>query len=1197
MTSVPLRRPFSRFLVAASLLVGVSACGSSDDSGRQRNSALEDCIPADDGSLPDGCIPEDNGQGQKVDCEAQWDPSTNAVTLCTDFRKIEIRQRKANGQPVGQAETVESDAGANAVQVELKNGAESIDVAVWTANAGGNLRKAGSVSFTAAEGERKTFSYMPDASTDGTPTPDTDASGDDQSVTTDPGTPEETTTTVDESTTTTEAEQTTTTAPEEPTTTTSEPGGGESPDTSLPPLLVEREECFARWNAATTTFETCRVFDAVTVAVYGRDGRFIKRFDAENASQLTLDAETAGRMAYAYASVGTLMDGGTKEVLPVSRAREWMTFSDPGEDKMDSFLLESTTQPELRMEAETRDVQLSHSPSSDAGTDVIVVDTQYGDSFLPTTQVVLQSGSAVGVGFVAVPAAVSHPWRIYVQNEFGMLSLAGSGVFRTDQPSPTISISDFSLVPLAAIKMETDSVSIDTGVTMNPENWEGDECADSQPVLFTNPVSPAKRNKVTITLDADCSSQDGIAGVLVADSTLLMVRGLFDSIVWGSTFSTRYLNSIEETLYLPSGGYSIYYFQVLPSAFRVDGMDYEVNAAGTEPSCAAPELGISTDDRIATLTGCTGIVNLTAGAMPLSPGENDFAGTRYVDLYFDGNTLSLTGVEAGWWTVSVMGGRWQFVLADFALCISECGLQGSPGSVDTSSLAESGKMTVSNPDCATLDDRLGVEAEFSYWSTSTYMRSRPDRAYRMQSADGDDGFNQGFPASFGTRATSPGELLVVASCSRGGYDEQTNYRSLESVSVNLVDGSAVSATVPSNDNIADAADVTGASSATVNLVNATVEPGESFGSFIGWTSTADSFQTVWLKFTATADGEFEIRTPGTDVFDIAAALTVFKKDEQNRLGFVTTNLSLAKWVLAMEMLCCSEEDLVSYATGISFNVRTGSTYYVQALLPVYTPDEVTIEFSAPEPDTWVAPSTTETPEDTGTTEPAVTSTAPEPEQTTTSAPATTTSAPDTTTPSATTTEPGSPAPTDNAGGSEPSTTVPAGGAPGDAAVVEDIKRFIKDGTANESAPVLAPAGDAPATIEVRETTDTITVSIQDLVASVTKSGVALDPSAPILVSTGGGKLVALSQRRASVTLPVVGTRDRKITVVATDANGERVTDTITVKKSAKPLALLAGEQDDTGGFPLLPVVLVLVVLLAGGAFVALRRRTNGTVAP
>jgi len=68
-------------------------------------------------------------------------------------------------------------------------------------------------------------------------------------------------------------------------------------------------------------------------------------------------------------------------------------------------------------------------------------------------------------------------------------------------------------------------------------------------------------------------------------------------------------------------------------------------------------------------------------------------------------------------------------------------------------------------------------------------------------------------------------------------------------------------------------------------------------------------------------------------------------------------------------------------------------------------------------------------------------------------------------------------------------------------------------------------------------------------------------------------------------------------VVATDANGERVTDTITVKKSAKPLALLAGEQDDTGGFPLLPVVLVLVVLLAGGAFVALRRRTNGTVAP
>jgi len=69
----------ARLALAGTLLVTLAACGGNDDSSRQRNAALE-CIPDEQGNLPDGCIPDGGEQGQKLDCDAQWDPASGPTS-------------------------------------------------------------------------------------------------------------------------------------------------------------------------------------------------------------------------------------------------------------------------------------------------------------------------------------------------------------------------------------------------------------------------------------------------------------------------------------------------------------------------------------------------------------------------------------------------------------------------------------------------------------------------------------------------------------------------------------------------------------------------------------------------------------------------------------------------------------------------------------------------------------------------------------------------------------------------------------------------------------------------------------------------------------------------------------------------------------------------------------------------------------
>ena len=153
-----------------------------------------------------------------------------------------------------------------------------------------------------------------------------------------------------------------------------------------------------------------------------------------------------------------------------------------------------------------------------------------------------------------------------------------------------------------------------------------------------------------------------------------------------------------------------------------------------------------------------------------------------------------------------------------------------------------------------------------------------------------------------------------------------------------------------------------------------------------------------------------------------------------------------------------------------------------------------------------------------------------------------------------------------------------------------MQKLVADGVRTEPEPVLAPAGDEPARVEVREDAQTVTVTMQDLVASVTKSGASLDPNARILVSTNGGRRTVVSRVRENVTLPVsraAGVQSISVTAVAPD--GTVTESSIKVSKSVP--ALQPAEGDGSGsGFPVLPVGAAVIAALCAGAFLTLRRR-------
>ena len=1320
----------ARLALAGTLLVTLAACGGNDDTGRQRNSALE-CIPDEQGNLPDGCIPDGGNNENRADCEAQWDPASGAVTLCADFRKIEVTQKDDKGEKI-ETGVAESDTGANAVQIDLIPGAVSFDVDVWTRNPSGNLRKAGSVSFEAATGERKTFAYTLDAA-DTTPTtaapeevdnelvmgydfynveqsvdvsglkpsdkvefvvsyrlnPVTpgddwlnidmiayDAAGNDVGYSSEFNYPmrdtlaktdgwqelkasingsalkdarrivvlmkghdkgeqsgghkgpritsaelringeiknanpgfelgtndwsvresgfmdcstsdgprpcvtamgfeqaftEPTSTTVPDAG---EPGETTTTgapAPEETTTTTEAPQDEPTPTTVLPPLLVEREACTMNWVAAERTFVACRSFAAMKVAVYAEDGTYVGSADSSDSDRIVLDETKATAMRWAYFSVGTDI-GLAGQALPVSRAREWMSFEDPGVDGSTGFLLDPEGQPELRIESSTEEIAIYNDEA--AGGQVELGVANYG-----MYAFYLEAGGSIASNRVTIPAGPAgrgYPWRVYMMNEFGMLSLVGSGTHPGDRSVVAATVNIIETEALGLIRVSVgDDIVID-GLLGDVQ--EGAECANSQPVLFTDPNSPSGSNKVRLSFDTDCTATNGVAGLAIVDLGSLMDDGFWPSLVWGNFVSTRYSNRIEETVFLPNGTYSIFFFQMFPDNFRLSGIDYAVDASTAARECGDPELVVSDDKKSARFTGCSNAARINTYAYPLSGATGtNFNGQSERDLATNDIVVNLEGLGEGWWGVDLVTGRWGISISSFAVCVESCGIDKGEETVDTSELAASGRIKISDPKCSDLEAL--VPDNESTWRSSyaaVFVKSSGGGAHRLVHENSRN--PESFPYTSTARTGVPGEILLSTYCEKFTWQGDTPEVAYSST-LTIVDASAMTAVRPANDDFAAALDVTGASTVQVDLMNATEEENEPNVS--GFFDAPDAWlATSWLTFTAPGDGEMVLRSSAPDSEDFTAGITVYRKDANGRLGVVASNISIANYILLVEFGMGNFEDFDS----VTFNVRAGEKYWVQLSSPGVWADTSVITLEPPTEENWVALPTT-------TTEPGATTTTEEP-ATTTEPPATTSPATSTTTSTEvvdvtttvaeeapSTTE--APAPTD--------TTVPAGPVTPQQLVTEGIKELVKEGSRNEPAPVLAPEGEQPQRVEVREDALSVTVSMQDLVASVTKSGVVLDPTAPIVVRSGNSRPRVFSPSRRSVTLPIAPDGSAQdIGVIATDADGKTVTATIQVAKTVKPLVAVGG-TDDGGGFPVVPAVAALLALIAAAAGAAMMR--------
>ena len=1366
----------TRLFLAAALLATMASCGSSDDGTRQRNSSLE-CEAMVDGTVPDGCNPSSNGGENRVECDAQWDPTTSVVTLCDNFAKVEVAQKGNKGKALNAGDIAEAPGGVNAVQVDLLDGAESLEITVYTRNPAGEVRKAGEVEFETDKTDSKSFMYLRDAEvSSSTTTPDVDnelvfgfdqhdveqsvdttapgisrfskktkakltleyrlngvspesnvlavtlnaydsadallssvttsvdatkrGAGDadewseleatlkgdfmssttrigivitgkdgaansggqagprvtsavlkagdktinanpdfddltaswsvaggsfsecsttngaspcvtnapfesafttdatDESTTTLPngaGIPEETTTTVDDTGTTVE-EETTTTIDE---TTTTVGDDQESEQTLVPPLLVQRDDCAFEWKAQDRRFVACDVFRAIKVAVYGADGRYVGSASSENSDYVDITTELTTSMKYVYYSLGREFST-AKGSLVLSQAREWMTVADTAQDVKDSFLMDSKNNPTLREDGSPETLTLV--PSVITGKSE--VEWFIDGSGLSANQLVVEVNGRGYPNSVTVPLEDSYDLRVYASNEFGFYDYVAGGTATSTESSVNLNAQLQAAGGLGVLKVNSDSESV--AVVDPGEFVEGDieECAGAQPILFTNPNSPSRSNRVTISLDSDCSSVNGILAVAVVRNDLFDEDGDFAmSVAWWNVSSTRYSSRMTETIYLPDGKYSIYFFN--PDTYFIKGIDYQVDSGGSNNACTEMSLRIDADRGLGIVEGCDALASITATAVSMAPGTTDSTDDSErtePDIETTGAAIELSTVPDGWWQVAVLD-RQQTVMGGlFALCVRSCETPSSDSvTADTSALASSGIVTVADTTCTTLKDRSADLDEPNFGQGMVaFLQDDEDHAPRAAWVDLDMlDENESLTGSFTARFSRPGlRAYLATSCVASGTPKTEGAPDgYMSNGLATVDVSSAPRIVSVNDRIEDATDITGAAEVTLQQLGATLEDDEPLAGLSSLLFDRSLITTTWLKFTAPTTSRVKLSIPVTDdagFEPITSGLTVYRKNNSGQLGFVSTNMSVAQliWMEATDEISGVEQTLTE-ATAQEINVQSGVTYYVQVvgITMLRHPEKLLVssvdreEWSAADIGNILSSTTVAdggTTDTTGPSNDSTPDTTPAPDSTV--SPSTTGVVPTTTVDSPVSTEQpvGTDAPTTSQSppatdGKDDATTTTV--APGtNQKVTDGMMDLIQNGSRNETLPLLA--GDGVPTIEARKDAQTVTIAMSDVVASVSKSGAVVNPRSRIVVTTKAGRRIAVSQKLNSITVPVVGAfgnQDIKVTAYATD--GKELTANIVVKKSLAPLVKVKTPANKMSSRIIALVALLLLVIL------------------
>lgn len=1024
-----------------------------------------------------------------------------------------------------------------------------------------------------------------------------------------PSSVDDTTTTVEETTTT--VEDTTTTVAESPT------------ETIVPPLLVPREDCYMTWDPADRTFTTCHDFAEIKVAAYGADGRYVGTESATDGDTVTIPQATANLMRYAYYSVGSKLSTSASGNLVVSQAREWMTISNNGQAVTNAFQMEPSDRPAIRIDGYYESADLKSRVSTDGKTVTWYADKMSGFE----NTLVLEVNGVSDADSVTVPVTTSYTYRIFANNEFGLFDYVGGGVTSTDKTpiEMDLQVGDSGGLGMVKVNVEANlvgSVQPEDFMDVNPA-----ECAGSQPILFTNPNSPSGNNRVTITLDSDCSSVNGILAVAVIRiDDFKNGKDFEESLAWWNVSSTRYSSRISETIYLPDGHYSIMYFN--PDTYFLKGIDYTVDTGGRADACKETALRIDRSSNLAVVEGCDVLAAIDVTAYPLEPGQFDKSSEesrREPDIKTSGAAIELSTLPPGWWDVQVWDRQQKVLGGVFALCAESCDMNPSADLVvDTSSLSTTGKAKVTDTACPKLESKSDImDIGYRDESMLAYLQTDADHAPRGAWADGHymeegDPFTGVFEAQF----SRPGSrILITTNCAVDGELKNTaegedSGASFVSRGLVALDAPDIPTIKPENDNFSAASDISGASEVTMNQVGATLEPGEQLAGLNAFVIDRSLITSTWLKFTASDTTRLRLSLPQIDDLGaggLAIGMTVYRKNANGDLGYVTTNMSLAQFVF-LELVDNLDfmRDALSEALAQEFFVQKDATYYVQLVGISVAKAPTTLLISNVDKGKWDPTelenfmSSTSVPDGETTTtvedEPATTSTTSEPE-TTTSAVEEPTATTERVTPATTkttqvtpTTE-GSPATTaqdqtPTTSGSAPdtsaiaTTSVPAGGpvttsttpaGSADTRMADGMLNLIRSGSQNETVPVLA--GDGAPNVEIRQDATSVTLTMSDLVASVSKSGVEIDPQARVTITLQSGRRVAVSPKLKRVTIPTLNLfKGTSIKVSAFDTAGKVHSSEIKINKTLKPLVKVKGSGSSSRA-PLYAAVALLILAL------------------
>lgn len=910
-------------------------------------------------------------------------------------------------------------------------------------------------------------------------------------------------------------------------------------------ISVQEVPCPVTYTAATRTVKLCENFDRTVGAAFDDEGKFSETVETGYGDSFVLPVQlvSGGGARYVRIATGQIMSG-LEGGIPVFRGEGILDLGDGGQDVEGTIYVSPSGQEALNSGGfpDYFQVELTNAglfDIDDIEENQFAFVTLNGKVFAEYENVKPPSNWDEGE-----PLA----WRAYQNDGFGLPRLVGSGMLALGSSAEIDFANPFFELNSQRVELLTEEGA---GAGPSGEGLSEDPCGAVDPYMITTPITPSRTNMVTLTVATDCDSADSMLGLVVYDYDN-------DWIPLFSQFkSTRYSTRLVATTFLADGEYDI-----LWGDYDLVGIhEYVVNGGGSGATCHHPRLDVDAERMKATLSNCDpGGHRMRVYAEPMFWTDMD----EDIRLPFKDNVIDLQMVPwDGYFEINLrIDDSFE---PDFVTCVKACDTaefadDGVETTFDASSFSQDAGVSVTST-CSSPDAPAGDGwTPDGGWAYTDLYRSAGRGAYVYEAWQwlGDTPFeNPTQPKTWKAHMPDNGKILAVTGCTSWWFNEANwNYVATTKRGILATEITASMPNRPSNDRFENAPAIEpGVGAIQFTNVSATNEPGE-MGIEYSNSADAGQFHSVWFKYTPEESGRASFRLTEYS-FDVLMRVT--SVDSEGR----TILLDEGEMWRGDSFWC--DCDYSSEET-VSFAAKAGTTYYIQitnedwesavgtAILLVNGGGGETVEV-------------------------------PLGDETFTSASDLQQQAPTTTVPPVTTTSTTTaPAPADTVAPGSPTTTAAATPAEQGYSAARD------QGSRNEVVTVLAPVGDAPATVEARKDARTVEIPVTDLYGTVSATSANVDTARSLLIRQPGRRPVRVRPSDRTVTVPV-GTETTDLSIVATTTDGKSVAAPLTVKKTVAPLVKVTGSDDGGSGLPMLPIGIALAVLVGVATFFFTRRRS------